>query len=127
MLTSRIPAMMAALTRYIINMTVSTPPAKIPTHMAGFRILVASVHKPSSPNPDSGHPARTKGVDEPPCKRPNPSLYVNPMMVKKSPMPTLVASLMDRGIARASHWRMPKKASAKKTKPSTNVAVRAIA
>lgn len=48
------------------------------------------------------------------------------MMVRKRPIPTLVASLIDRGMTRASHWRKPKNAKPKKTNPSTNVAVRAM-
>ena len=54
-----------------------------------------------------------------------PALYVRPIKVRYSPMPTPVASLMEAGIARANHWRRPRMVKPTKTNPSTKTAVTA--
>ncbi len=69
-----------------------------------------------------GHPASCVGDAVLPTTSPIPSLYVIPTSVRSSPIPTPVPSFMARGIARASHWRMPNSAKPKKMKPSTKMA-----
>jgi hypothetical protein len=85
-------------------MAVKTPPQKMPIHMAGLRIFALSGHCPDASREPDVQPAKATGVEVLPTMSPMPSEYVKPIRVRKSPMPTLVASLMQRGMTRASHW-----------------------
>jgi hypothetical protein len=55
-----------------------------------------------------------------------PAEYVRPIIVKYRPIPTVVASLIDDGIALASHCRIPNNVKPTNTNPSTKTAVSAI-
>jgi hypothetical protein len=74
MLTSKIPAMIAPLTRNIIRKTVKKPPQKIPIHMVGLRILSYVGHMPVSGSLlASWQPANSIGVEVAPVIAPMPA------------------------------------------------------
>ena len=99
---------------YIIKMAVRIPPQKMPIHMVGFCILCESHTPVASFLYLSRQPASSKGVDFAPVTAPIPALYVNPIRARYKPIPQPVASLIDEGIARASHCRIPRSDSAMK-------------
>jgi hypothetical protein len=72
--TSRMPKIIAPLTRYIINMTVRRPPQKIPIHMVGLLIFSEPGQMPVLGSMNSGeHPASSRGVDVAPVISPIPA------------------------------------------------------
>lgn len=93
--TSKIPMMMAPLTRYICRITTRIPLSMIPSHMVPLRIFWEDGQRPVSTSLYSGaHPASSTGVAVAPTIRPIPAEYVRPMIVRYRPMPTPVASLI---------------------------------
>lgn len=78
--TTRIPAMMAPLTRYIMSMTVRKPPQKMPTQRVGLRILSYDGQTPVSGSMFAGwQPASSSGVAVAPVMTPIPAEYVMPL------------------------------------------------
>jgi hypothetical protein len=65
------------------------------------------------------------GVADDPVINPMPAEYDIPTTVRKSPIPTPLATLIEGGITFTSHWRMPIKERKTKMKPSTKTAVSA--
>jgi len=74
MLTSKIPIMIAPLTRNIIRKTVKKPLQKMPIHIVGLRILSEVGHMPVVGSLLSGwQPASSIGVEVAPVMAPIPA------------------------------------------------------
>lgn len=80
--TSKMPKMMAPLTRYNMSITVRTPPQKMPIHIVGLRILYDPGQTPVSSMFSGLHPASSSGVDAAPVIKPIPAEYASPMIVR---------------------------------------------
>jgi len=109
-----------------MSKAVRTPPTRKPSHIVGLVALWLRQAPLSGSRYSGGQPPSSSGVAEAPVTAPSPALYDSPIKVKNNPIPAPQATLIEAGMIRASHWRIPRSERATKMKPSTKTAVMAV-